>query len=383
MKPGNVIETHVPLKSMVRPDRQYPNLWYSGAWLIWLAILVLVFTSASLSTHASEKPDVTSSLSQAMATAASNLLAALDSEERAGVEFPFSSDERMNWHYTPVPRKGVPFKRMTSAQQKLAYALLSTGLSARGYVKAVTIMSLEEILREMEQGKGPARDPDLYFFSIFGTPSDSEPWGWRVEGHHLSVNFELVPGQRIADTPSFFGSNPAEVRQSPRNGLRVLEREENLGRELVKSLGEAQRKLAVLPSEASAGIVPSESRNAEIKENRGLRVREMSAAQREILLALLNEYAGNMAPQLAEARLVKLRKAGFDSVVFAWKGGLEPGMPHYYRIQGPSFLIEFDNTQDEANHIHTVWRDFHGDWGEDLLADHYRNAPTNHGHSHH
>jgi uncharacterized protein DUF3500 len=162
----------------------------------------------------------------------------------------------------------------------------------------------------------------------------------------------------------------------------VLEREENLGRELVKSLDETQRRLAVMPRETSAGIVPSESRNAEIKENRGLRVAEMSAAQREILLALLNEYAGNMAPQLAEARLLKLRKAGFDSVVFAWSGGLEPGMPHYYRIKGPSFLIEFDNTQDEANHIHTVWRDFRGDWGEDLLADHYRTAPASHGHSH-
>jgi hypothetical protein len=324
----------------------------------------------------------TSGLSQVMANAASNMLAALDSQQRANVQFPFSSDERMNWHYTPVPRKGIPLKRMTPVQQKLAYALLSTGLSARGYVKAVTIMSLEEILREMEQGKGPDRDPDLYFFSIFGTPSDAEAWGWRVEGHHLSVNFTLVPGQGIADTPSFFGSNPAEVRQGPRKGLRVLEREENLGRELVKSLDEAQRKLAVMPSEASAGIVPSESRNAELKENRGLRVAQMKPAQREILLALLNECAGNMAPQLAEARLAKLRKAGFDDVVFAWKGGLEPGMPHYYRIQGPTFLVEFDNTQDQANHIHTLWRDFHGDWGEDLLADHYRTASPSHGHSH-
>lgn len=321
----------------------------------------------------------TSGLSQVTATAASNMLAALDSQQRANVQFPFSSDERMNWHYTPIPRKGIPLKRMTPVQQKLAYALLSTGLSARGYVKAVTIMSLEEILREMEQGKGP--DPDLYFFSIFGTPSDAEAWGWRVEGHHLSVNFTLVPGQGIADTPSFFGSNPAEVRQGPRKGLRVLEREENLGRELVKSLDEAQRKLAVMPSEASAGIVPSESRNAEIKENRGLRVAQMRPAQREILLVLLNEYAGNMAPQLAEARLAKLRKAGFDDLLFAWKGGLEPGMPHYYRIQGPTFLVEFDNTQDQANHIHTLWRDFHGDWGEDLLADHYRTAPGSHGHS--
>jgi hypothetical protein len=361
--------------------RQYPNFWYSSN-MIRLAILVLVFTSTSLLTHAGERPDAAASLSQAMATSAHNLLAALDSEQRASVDIPFSSDERMNWHYTPVPRKGIPLKRMTPAQQKLAYALLSTGLSARGYVKAVTIMSLEEILREMEQGKGSDRDSDLYFFSIFGTPSDAEAWGWRVEGHHLSVNFTLVPGQGIADTPSFFGSNPAEVRQGPRKGLRVLEREENLGRELVKSLDEAQRKLAVMPNEASTGIVPSESRNAEIKESRGLRVAQMSPVQREILLALLNEYAGNLAPQLAEARVVKLNKAGFDNVLFAWKGGLEPGTPHYYRIQGPTFLIEFDNTQDKANHIHTVWRDFHGDWGEDLLADHYRTAPASHGHSH-
>ena len=346
--------------------------------MLFPALMCAAFVGRSLETAG---PD--GSLSRTMAGAAQKLLESLDAQERSSAEIPFRSEERRNWHYTPVRRQGLAFKSMTPAQQELARALLRSGLSARGYWKATTIMSLEEILRELEHGFGPGRDPGLYYVSIFGAPSPAEPWGWRVEGHHLSLNFTLVPGEPIADTPSFFGSNPAEVRQGAKKGLRALAREEDLGRELVKSLDEAQRRAAVLSGDASSGgLVPAESRTAEIQDNRGLPVAQMTAAQREILLALLNEYAGSMAAPLAEARLERLQAAGLDRVVFAWKGGLEPGMPHYYRVQGPTFLIEFDNTQNDGNHIHSVWRDFQGDWGEDLLAEHYKTAPAGHGHSH-
>ncbi len=343
-----------------------------------VALAVLAVSLFVLMAASPENPS-----NKVMVEAAGNLLASLTADQKAKIEFAFDSDERMNWHYIPRERKGLPFKEMEPAQQKLAHAFLAAGLSQRGYLKAVTIMSLEEILKEMEQGKGPTRDPDRYFFSVFGTPSETQTWGWRVEGHHISLNFTLVDGRRIADTPSFFGSNPAEVKEGPRKGLRVLGREMDMGRNLVKSLDENQRKKAILSDKAPADIVTAATRKVEIAENRGLPVGQMTAAQREALLALVSEYANNMPRDLADARIEKIRKAGFDKVVFAWEGGVEPGMPHYYRIQGPTFMIEYDNTQNNANHIHTVWRDFNGDWGEDLLADHYKTAPAGHGHDHH
>lgn len=344
-------------------------------------LFALVLLAVSLPVLLAASPQT--SASKVMVEAANNLLASLNADQKAKIAFPFDSDERMNWHYIPRERKGLPFKEMEPAQQKLAHAFLSAGLSQRGYLKAVTIMSLEEVLKEIEQGKGPTRDPDRYFFSVFGAPSETQTWGWRVEGHHISLNFTLVNGVRIADTPSFFGSNPAEVREGPRKGLRVLGREMDMGRALVKSLDENERSKAILSDKAPADIITAASRKVEIAENKGLPASRMTATQREALLALITLYANNMPQELSDARVQKIRKAGLDKVVFAWEGGLEPGQPHYYRVQGPTFMIEYDNTQNEANHIHTVWRDFNGDWGEDLLASHYKSAPAGHGHDHH
>jgi Protein of unknown function (DUF3500) len=294
------------------------------------------------------------------------------------VTVPFETDERMNWHFIPKERKGLPFKQMDSAQKHLAHAFLSAGLSQRGYFKATTIMSLEEVLRVLEQGKGPTRDPELYYFSIFGQPSATEPWGWRVEGHHLSLNVAVIKGHLIASTPQFFGSNPAEVMDGPRKGLRVLRQEEDLGRALLKALDEKQRAAAVIETTAPRDIITGASRKAEIGAPKGLAASHMNNKQRQLLLAVLEEYARPMPPEIAEERMEKVRKAGLDKVYFAWAGGPDLGQPHYYRIQGPTFLIEYDNTQNEANHIHSVWRDFDGDWGMDLLRMHYDAAPHKH-----
>ncbi|MHC5539530.1 DUF3500 domain-containing protein, partial [Singulisphaera rosea] len=157
-----------------------------------------------------------------MSTAANRLLAALDKSQTAKLSFEFGSPERLNWHFIPRPRKGLPIKEMTPAQQSLAFGLLHTGLGASGYLKATTIMSLEQILLDLEKGSGPVRDPELYFFTIFGTPGETGRWGWRIEGHHLSLNFTLDGGKIVSATPAFFGANPAEVRQGPRQGLRTL-----------------------------------------------------------------------------------------------------------------------------------------------------------------
>ena len=308
-----------------------------------------------------------------MAEAANRFLAALTPEQRAKAVFPFDDAERMNWAYVPQERKGLPLREMSPYQKHLASALLSAGLSQTGYIKAVTIMSLEDVLRMMEKDNGERRNPEKYYFSIFGTPSDTGLWGYRVEGHHVSQNYTVANGH-VVDGPSFFGANPAEVREGPRAGLRVLAAEEDLGRAVIASLDAEQKKVAIVDSKAYNDILTAASRKAALNgQPSGLPASKMTAAQFEKLTALLEEYAHNLPQQAAEVREEQIKKAG-KSLYFAWAGGVSRGDPHYYRIQSTAFLIEYDNTQNGANHIHTVWRDFHGDFGEDLLKEHYQSS---------
>ena len=329
--------------------------------------LLFVFSALALLTAAYERihsPSV-------MADAARAYLASLTPDERARTTFSFDSDERLNWHFIPIERKGLALREMTSAQKHLAEALVSAGLSQEGIIKADTIMSLEQVLKDKEHGKGPERDPEKYYVSIFGEPSEQGTWGYRFEGHHISMNFTVVNG-RIASSPNFFGANPAEVKEGPRAGLRALPREEDLGRELIKSLTAAQRSTAIVEKDAYKDIVTSDSRKAALNgQPNGLPFSQMTAKEKEILTALVTEYASNFPGQIADARMDQFHKTQ-DKLYFAWAGGIEPGQPHYYRVQTPTFLIEFDCTQDNANHIHSVWRDFNGDFGEDLLAEHYK-----------
>ena len=306
-----------------------------------------------------------------MQEAATHFLAALAPEQKAKCVFALSDDERQNWHFIPRARKGLPLKELTPAQRNLAHGLLGTGLSQRGYLKATTIMSLEDILRELEQGKGPVRDPELYYLSVFGLPSAAAPWGWRVEGHHLSLNFTIGPDQQISVTPSFFGSNPAEVRSGPRQGLRVLGAEEDLARQLVAGLNEEQRRLAIYTNTAPADIITGAERKARVLEPTGLSASRMSFSQVDLLRALIKEYVYRYRSEVADQDLKKIERSGLDHVYFAWAGATERGQGHYYRIQGPSFLLEYDNTQNNANHVHSVWRDLESDFGEDMLRKHY------------
>jgi hypothetical protein len=306
-----------------------------------------------------------------MTEAANRFLASLTPEQRAKATFQLGDEERMHWFYVPIERKGLPLREMSPYQKHLASALLSAGLSQAGYIKAVTIMSLEDVLRIMEKDSGERRNPEKYYFSIFGTPSDTAAWGYRVEGHHLSQNYTIVNG-RVVDGPSFFGSNPAEVRQGPRAGLRVLAAEEDLGRDVIASLDPAQRKLAIVEGDVPKDILTTNSRKAALSgQPNGISAAKMTAAQFDKLQALLAEYANNVPGTVAQAREDQIRKAG-KNIWFAWSGGVNKGDPHYYRVQTSSFLVEYDDTQDNANHIHSVWRDFNGDWGEDLLKDHYQ-----------
>lgn len=320
---------------------------------------------------------------------ANRLLASLDVNQKDRAAFPFDSDERTNWHFIPDnmqasgdrlgQRKGLPFRDMTPTQKHLASALLAAGLSRTGYVKAVTIMSLEEVLRAMGND-AQRRDPEKYYFSIFGTPSANGAWGYRVEGHHFSHNCTVVDG-RVVDGPSFFGANPAEVRQGPRNGLRALRGEDDLGLELMTALDDQQRKIAIVDPTAYKEILTAASRKAALEgQPSGLSAARMNVRQFDRLMALMEEYARNVPDDVADARMAQIESARKE-IHFAWSGGINRGDPRYYRVQSPSFLIEFDDTQDQANHIHSVWRDLAGDFGGDLLKQHYTAShavqPTN------
>jgi hypothetical protein len=303
-----------------------------------------------------------------MATAASRVLASLDKEQAALATFPFDSPERLNWHFIPRERKGLPIKAMTSAQRPLAFGLLHTGLGATGYLKATTIMSLEQVLKDLEKGSGPTRDPERYFFSVFGTPSDRGKWGWRVEGHHLSLNFTLEDGKIVSATPAFFGSNPAEVRQGPREGLRTLGDVEDRALRLVQALSNAQKKEAIVSDEAPKEIRAANTPQPPTEAAVGVAYGTLGEEQQTMMRALVEAYAEAMPGEVGRAWLTEIRDAGPDTVRFAWFGPADRSQPHAYRVQGPTFLIEFNNTQNGANHIHSVWRSMIGDFGVPLAA---------------
>ena len=318
---------------------------------------------------------MTADISREMLQAAHAFLAALTPEQRSRAIFPWDDEERFRWHFTPVPRRGLPLKAMTPAQKLLAHGLIASGYSPSGARTAATSMSLETVLDEYETVRRFTRDPEQYFITVFGEPSASETWGWRLEGHHVSLNVTLVDGEHLAATPHFFGANPAEVRHGPRAGLRVLADEEDLARMLVQSLDADQQGRALIAADAPADILTFNQRRAEPLGDDGLLAAEMTADQQGMLGLLLFKYASALPSSTAGVAVVESStRRWLDEVRFAWAGGLEPGQGHYYRIQAPEFLVEYDNTQDGANHIHTVWRSFQGDWGLDLLGQHLRES---------
>jgi hypothetical protein len=309
----------------------------------------------------------------AMARAGSAFVAALTTEQRGVALFPLDGKERLAWHFIPTemfPRHGLTIKEMTEPQRALARDLLKTGLSERGYLTASSIMELENVLRVLEAGGQFVRDPERYFVSVFGTPSATGAWGWRVEGHHVSVHFSVVDGAVAASAPTFFGTNPAEVRSGPQQGQRILGPQEDAARSLLNELTAAQRSTAIINSVAPTDIVTMNRLPITPLSPAGVRAAELTASQRDALMRVVESYASLMAPEIAADRLARIRKAGIEQVAFAWAGEAERGKKHYYRIQGPTFLIEFDNTQNDGNHVHSVWRDFDGDFGEDVLRRH-------------
>lgn len=337
-----------------------------------LCTSILAFSALQVRAHEAGKQ---------MAEVANLFLSVLTPEQKTKATFKFEDEERINWHFIPRERKGLPLKEMTPQQELLAHALLNTGLGFRGAAKAVTIMSLEEVLWQMEGAKAPdeagkaavrvKRDPEQYFVSIFGTPEMKGTWGWRIEGHHLSLNFTIKDGQLLRASPTFFGTNPGEVRQGNLMGLRVLGKEEDLGRELVKSLNDEQWKKALFDAVAPKEMITAAEKRVSPLKPDGLSNADMTTEQKAKLKEIITEYTDRVRPEIAAELWAEIDKS---PVFFAWAGGKERGEPHYYRVQGATFLIEYDNVQGEANHPHSVFRSFEGDFGRDILAEHHKEA---------
>jgi len=303
-----------------------------------------------------------------MSIAARAFAASLDAAQRERATFPVDAASRKDWHYVPRERPGLPMGALDDAQKKALHALLDSALSDEGVQKVDGVILLESVLREIEGS--PMRDPAHYTVSLFGDPAKGEPWGWRLEGHHLSLNFVEEKG-RVAVTPWFLGANPERVPSGPHAGLRPLADEEELARRLASSLDATQRAGGVREEEVPADVILSPGRAASFLDPPGIAGSKLAEEQRALLARLAGLYPGAVDEAIAGDAVDRVRKTPASELHFLWIGALDPGKPHYWRVQGPRFAIELDNVQGGASHVHTLWRDLDDDFGEDLLRRHY------------
>jgi hypothetical protein len=315
--------------------------------------------------------------SQSGSVLAKNFVATLDESQKPLTLFPFESEERYNFHYFPIDdRKGLPLDKMTAKQKTLTMQLLSSCLTDNTVKKINDIIALEDILKVLENRKQDDhfRDPGKYHLAIFGEPGEKNIWGWRFEGHHVSFHFSSENNTLVAGTPGFLGSNPAIVPDGAQKGKEVLKDEKVLALKLLNSLSDEQRKTAVIAGEAPGDIVTRIDRKAMIKDPDGVSYAEMNETQKKNFIDLIELYVHRYKKPFADNLLKEIKDAGYDKLKFAWAGDTETGVghPHYYRIVGPTLIIEYDNTQNNANHVHTVVRDLLHDYGGDQLLEHYK-----------
>ncbi|WP_116809220.1 DUF3500 domain-containing protein [Steroidobacter cummioxidans] len=345
------------------------------------AVVIFVSLGAALMSSRANEPDKSDDKGASGTAAARAVLQSLPEAKRTRANVSFDSSERTNWNYVPGRRAGVALKELDANQKALIDPLLRSALSPAGFATAQQIVQHESILAEIEGN--PRRDPELYYTAVFGEPGPRAPWAWRFEGHHLSVNVTHVDGQTQVVAPLFMGSNPARVPRGPKAGLRLLAAEEDLARDLIRMLPEERRTRAILAKDAFSDIVTRNDPKVSSLNMEGLAARDMSETEQTQLRKLLHVYSDRMTESAARDQLERIERAGFDKLHFGWAGSIEPGKPHYYRVHGPTVLIEYDNTQNNANHIHSVWRDLERDFGGDLLRAHYEAHQTDgHGHGH-
>lgn len=318
---------------------------------------------------------------QRAVNAADQFINTLNKEQKAETVFPFDIEERYNFHFVPKDRKGITFNEMNEAQKAAAINLMKTCLSEQAFNKTQEIMGLDLVLKELEKRAQDDhfRDPGNYHISVFGIPSGTTIWGWRLEGHHISFNFSMDKGKVVSGTPGFLGSNPALVLDGPKKGTQVLKDETETGFALLHSLKEQQLKIAVTNDTAPKDIITFNNRKAMLDGAAGIGYADLTPLQKQKLLQLIDVYVHRFTKLFADDMLKEIQQAGLEKIHFAWAGQQQPGVgnPHYYRVQGPTFIIEYDNTQNNANHVHSVLRDLKHDFGGDELLDHYKAAHTN------
>lgn len=308
----------------------------------------------------------------ALAAPARAFISTLDAKQRATASFRFDDPERTNWAYVPQSRAGIPLRDLNAEQRAAAFGMLRTGLSERGAMLARGVIELERTLGELEGFPWfPRRNPGLYYLSLFVGRGEAQPWGWRFEGHHLSVNVtELGPNGKIV-APLFMGANPARIPSGPKEGFRLLAAEADVAFELLQMLDPQQRARATINAQTFGNIVSGTDPAVGPMAFAGLPAAEMTVDQQRQLRRLLEVFAGWMTDSSARSQLKRINDSGFERLHFAWAGAHQPRQPHYYRIHGPTVLVEYDNSQGSANHVHSVWRDLENDFGGDLLRKHY------------
>ncbi len=334
-----------------------------------LSLTVVASMTALLVANAREDP----ASGVAMTRAAQEFLATLTPEQRDVATFAYDSEERTNWHFIPRERKGLVLRSLEGEARQTALKLLQSGLSNVGYDQALNIMSLEEILYLLEGGKREERrarrDPEKYYFSVFGEPGLKGRWGWRLEGHHLSLNYSLSDGEVISTTPEFYGANPGLVDAGPERTIRVLGPEEDLARQILKLATKEQQKTMWISKEAPDDLRGGGVAQPPTTDPVGLPAAKMNPDQKKLLRELLAEYLQNMPADVEKQRRTEINDAGMDNIHFAWWGSSELNERHYYRVQGPTFIVEYNNTQNSANHVHSMWRNLDGDFAIPLKKD--------------
>lgn len=337
-----------------------------SAALLVLLLAVALFWGAA---HAQAKR---SRAASEMAQRAQAFVATLDPAQSERARLPFDGPARKDWHFVPRDRPGIYWGELSKPQQEAARALLHSALSAQGIAKVEGVITLEAVLHEIESRPGaPAdgRNPARYALAVFGDPTGKEPWGWRIEGHHLSLSFTSVTAELVCTTPYFFGASPEKVQGGPNHGLRVLGAEEDLAHALFEGLDPEQRALALLPGKTPTDILYLPGRDS-ADAPAGIPAARLREEQRTALTRLIDRFVGDLEPQLAEHERARMRDAGLEKIHFAWAGEPGPESAWYYRIQGPYFVIELDHPRGDPKHVHAVWRDLERDFGGDPLRRH-------------
>ncbi len=312
-------------------------------------------------------------LSTNIRKAAITFIAGLSTQQQDSCMFSFEDRNRTNWNYLPGMRKGLAMKNINDVQKKELMSMLDVLLSEQGLQKTENIMALEAVLRSVE-GRPESdtyRDPGKYAIAFYGKPSETQPWFFRFEGHHVSLNF-TINGNSVDFTPNFFGANPAIVPSGPHKEWEVLKDEQDMARALIRNLSAEQQNKAIISREAPYDIITARDRKITIHKFEGIPAYALTPEQRKMLFNLIDLYLNRMDESLAEKERREIMNWGLDNIYFAWAGGIEKGEKHYYKIQSPALLIEYDNSQNGGNHIHTVIRDSNSDFGEDILSDHYK-----------